>query len=44
MSRVGLIRYVVFFGIDLPTRKGEIAPIAPIPDGLWMEPRDRSAE
>ncbi len=31
------IRYVVFFVIDLPTRKVEIAGIAPIPDGLWME-------
>ena len=37
MSGVGLIRYVVFFVIDLPTRKVEIAGIAPIPDGLWME-------
>jgi len=37
LSRVGLIRYVVFFVIDLPTRKVEIAGIAPIPDGLWME-------
>lgn len=34
---VGLIRYLVFFVIDLPTRKVEIAGIAPIPDGLWME-------
>ncbi len=38
LSGVGLIRYVVFFVIDLPTRKVEIAGIAPIPDGLWMEP------
>ncbi len=37
MSSVGLIRYVVFFVLDLPTRKVEIAGIAPIPDGLWME-------
>ena len=37
MSRVGLIRYLVFFVSDLPTRKVEIAGIAPIPDGLWME-------
>ncbi len=36
-SSVGLIRYLVFFVIDLPTRKVEIAGIAPIPDGLWME-------
>ena len=35
-SCVGLIRYAVFFVIDLPTRRVEIAGIAPIPDGLWM--------
>jgi putative transposase len=34
LSCVGLIRYVVFFVIDLPMRKVEIAGIAPIPDGL----------
>jgi transposase InsO family protein len=37
LSRVGLIRYIVFFVIDLSTRKVEIAGIAPIPDGLWMQ-------
>ena len=31
-TRVGLIRYLVFFVIDLPTRRVEIAGIAPIPD------------
>ncbi len=36
-SGVGLIRYAVFFVIDLPTRRVEIAGIAPVPDGLWME-------
>ncbi len=36
-TRAGLIRYVVFFVIDLPTRRVEIAGIAPIPDGAWME-------
>ncbi len=36
-SSVGLIRYLVFFVIDLPTRRVEIAGIAPIPDGLWMQ-------
>ena len=36
-SSAGLIRYLVFFMIDLPTRKVEIAGIAPIPDGLWMQ-------
>ena len=34
---MGLIRYIVFFVIDLSTRKVEIAGIAPIPDGLWMQ-------
>ena len=37
LSRVGLMRYVVFFVMDLPTRKVEVAGVAPIPDGLWME-------
>ncbi len=36
-SSVGLIRYLVFFVIDGPTRRIEIAGIAPIPDGLWMQ-------
>ncbi len=36
-SSVGLIRYLVFFVIDLPTRRVEIVGIAPIPDGMWME-------
>ncbi len=31
-TRVGLIRYLVFFVIDLPTRRVEIAGIAPFPD------------
>jgi putative transposase len=35
-TRVGLIRYLVFFVIDLPTRRVEIAGIAPVPNGLWM--------
>ena len=32
----GLVRHVVFFVIDLPTRKVEIAGIAPDPNGPWM--------
>ena len=36
-TRVGLIRYLVFFVIDLPTRRVEIAGIAPVPTGLWMQ-------
>ena len=34
-TRVGLIRYLVFFVIDLSTRRVEIAGIAPVPNGLW---------
>ncbi len=33
---VGLVRYLVFFVIDLSTRRVEIAGIAPVPNGLWM--------
>ncbi len=36
-TRVGLMRYVVLFVMDLPTRRVEIAGIAPLPDGFWME-------
>ncbi len=36
-SRFGLIRYMVLFVIDLPTRRVEIAGISPVPNGLWME-------
>ena len=35
-TRVGLIRYLVFFVIDLSTRRVEIAGIVPVPNGLWM--------
>jgi len=35
-TRIGLVRYLVFFVIDLPTRRVEIAGIAPVPNGLWM--------
>ena len=35
-SRIGLVRYLVFFVLDLPTRRVEIAGIAPVPNGLWM--------
>ena len=40
-TRIGLVRYLVFFIIDLPTRHVEIAGIAPVPNGLWM-PRWRA--
>ena len=41
-TKVGLVRHLVFFVLDLATRRVEIAGIAPIPDGLWMEQRARN--
>ncbi len=35
-AAVGLVRYVVFFVLDLATRRVEIAGIAPAPAGFWM--------
>ena len=35
-TRVGLVRYLVFFVIDLSSRRVEIAGIAPVPNGMWM--------
>src|SRR6266852_4931402 len=35
-TRRGLQRFIVLFFIDLSTRKGEIACIAQVADGLWM--------
>ncbi len=35
-TKFGLARYLVFFVIDLPTRRVEIAGIKPVPDGRWM--------
>ncbi|CAN0558278.1 unnamed protein product, partial [Laminaria digitata] len=37
-----LIRYLVLFVIDLPTRKVEIIGIAPEPDGQWMKQMARN--
>ena len=37
-----LVRYLVLFVIDLPTRKVEIVGIAPEPDGIWMEQMARN--
>jgi hypothetical protein len=37
LSLVGLVRYHVFFVIDLASRRVEIAGISRCPDGLWME-------
>jgi hypothetical protein len=42
LSCVGLARYVVFLVIDPPMRKIEIAGIAPIPHGLWMQQAARN--
>jgi transposase InsO family protein len=41
-TKVGLVRYVVFFVIELSTRRVEIVGIAPIPDGLWMHQMARN--
>jgi len=37
LSWAGLVRYHVFFVIDLASRRVEIAGISRCPDGLWME-------
>ncbi len=36
-TKVGLIRHMVLFVIDLPIRRVEIAGISPVPNGPWME-------
>jgi len=41
-TRVGLIRHIVSFVLDLSTRRVEIVGIAPIPDGLWMRQMARN--
>ncbi len=35
-TRFGQARYLVFFVIDLASRRVEIAGISPNPDGRWM--------
>ena len=37
LSWVGLVRYHVFFLMDLASRRVEIAGISRCPDGVWME-------
>jgi transposase InsO family protein len=37
LSWVGLVRYHVFFVMDLASRRVEIAGISRSPDGVWME-------
>ena len=41
-TSMGLVRYLVFFVIDLSNRRVEIAGIAPVPNGLWMRQVARS--
>jgi transposase InsO family protein len=41
-TSIGLVRYLVFFVIDLSTRRVEIAGIVPVPNGLWMRQVARS--
>jgi transposase InsO family protein len=42
VSLVGLVRYHVFFLIDVASRRVEIAGISRCPDGLWMEQQARN--
>jgi putative transposase len=37
LTRVGLVRFLVFFVIDLKSRRVRVAGIAPEPDGRWMK-------
>ena len=37
LTRAGLIRFLVFFVIDLKSRRVRIAGIAPEPDGRWVK-------
>ena len=42
-TRVGLMRYMVFFVPDLSTRRVEIAGLAPAPNGFWMNQGETSS-
>jgi len=42
LTRVGLIRFLVFFVIDLKSRRVKIAGIAPEPDGRWIKQMARN--
>ena len=37
LTHLGLIRFLVFFVIDLKSRRVKIARIAPAPDGRWLK-------
>jgi integrase-like protein len=42
LTRAGLIRFLVFFVIDLKSRRVKIAGIAPEPDGQWVQQMARN--
>jgi len=42
LTRAGLIRFRVFFVIDLKSRRVKIAGMAPEPDGRWMKQMARN--
>jgi transposase InsO family protein len=42
LTRAGLVRYLVFFVIQLKSRRIQIAGIAPDPDGRWMKQMARN--
>jgi transposase InsO family protein len=42
LTRAGLIRFLVFFVIDLKSRRVRIAEIAPEPDGRWVKQMARN--
>jgi hypothetical protein len=42
LSWAGLVRYHVFFVMDLASRRVEIAGLSRCPDGLWMDQVARS--
>jgi putative transposase len=42
LTRTGMVRFLVFFVIDLRSRRVKIAGIAPDPDGRWMKQMARN--
>jgi putative transposase len=42
LTHAGLIRFLVFFVMDLKSRRVKIAGIAPEPDGRWMKQMARN--
>ena len=42
LTRAGLIRFLVFFVIDLKSRRVKLAGLAPEPDGRWMKQMARN--